>query len=84
MFSLLSQKLVDGPLMAKWKKPGYERLCSTYVINSKNYKFGTVSICRVSPSRIIPYLKKCYMAAVSLALFFNIYLLRPSAVRSRI
>lgn len=42
------QKLVDGPLMAKWKKPGYERLCSTYVINTKNYKFGTVSICRVS------------------------------------
>lgn len=34
--------------MAKWKKPGYERLCSTYVINTKNYKFGTVSICRVS------------------------------------
>lgn len=44
------QKLGDGPLMAKWKKPGYERLCSTYVINSKNYKFGTVSICRVSES----------------------------------
>lgn len=42
------QKLVDGPLMAKWKKPGYERLCSTYVINTKNYKFGTVSICRAS------------------------------------
>lgn len=37
--------------MAKWKKPGYERLCSTYVINSKNYKFGTVSICRVSGVR---------------------------------
>ncbi|CAM9886773.1 unnamed protein product [Pylaiella littoralis] len=43
----IRNKLVDGPLMAKWKKPGYERLCSTYVINSKNYKFGTVSICRV-------------------------------------
>ncbi|CAM9121767.1 unnamed protein product [Ectocarpus sp. 6 AP-2014] len=43
----IRSKLVDGPLMAKWKKPGYERLCSTYVINTKNYKFGTVSICRV-------------------------------------
>ncbi|CAM9613930.1 unnamed protein product [Sphacelaria rigidula] len=43
----IRNKLVDGPLMAKWKKPGYERLCSTYVINTKNYKFGTVSICRV-------------------------------------
>jgi len=40
-------KLVDTALIAKWKKPGYERLCSTFVINPKNYKFGTVSICRV-------------------------------------
>lgn len=43
----LDQKLVDAGLIAKWKKPGYERLCSTYVINPANYKFGTTSICRV-------------------------------------
>lgn len=43
----VSNKLIDTALIAKWKKPGYERLCSTYVINPKNYKFGTVSICRV-------------------------------------
>jgi bud site selection protein 31 len=43
----LKQKLVDAALIAKWKKPGYERLCSTYVINPTNYKFGTTSICRV-------------------------------------
>lgn len=43
----LKQKLVDPALIAKWKKPGYERLCSTYVINPSNYKFGTTSICRV-------------------------------------
>jgi bud site selection protein 31 len=43
----IKNKLVDAALIAKWKKPGYERLCSTYVINPKNYKFGTVSICRV-------------------------------------
>jgi bud site selection protein 31 len=43
----IRMKLVDAALMAKWKKPGYGRLCSTYVINSRNYKFGTVSICRV-------------------------------------
>jgi bud site selection protein 31 len=30
----IQNKLVDGPLIAKWKKPGYEQLCSTYVINS--------------------------------------------------
>lgn len=43
----VNQKLVDSALMAKWKKPGYERLCSTYVINPTNYKFGTTSLCRV-------------------------------------
>ena len=43
----IRNKLVDAMLIAKWKKPGYERLCSTYVINPTNYKFNTVSICRV-------------------------------------
>ena len=43
----IKNKLVDAALIAKWKKTGYERLCSTYVINSNNYKFGTTSICRV-------------------------------------
>lgn len=43
----IQQRLIDSALIAKWKKPGYERLCSTYVINPSNYKFGTTSICRV-------------------------------------
>ena len=43
----IKNKLVDAALIAKWKKIGYERLCSTYTINSNNYKFGTTSICRV-------------------------------------
>lgn len=43
----INNKIVDAALIAKWKKPGYERLCSTFVINPRNYKFGTVSICRV-------------------------------------
>ncbi len=43
----IQQKLIDAALIAKWKKPGYERLCSTYVINPSNFKFGTTSICRV-------------------------------------
>jgi len=41
------QKIVDAPLAAKWKKPGYERLCSTYNINTRNFNQGTTSICRV-------------------------------------
>lgn len=70
----LVQKLVDGPLMAKWKKPGYERLCSTYVINSKNYKFGTVSICRVSA---VPYIARqsCVCRAPHLLLLLLLMLL---------
>ena len=43
----LRNKIADANLIAKWKKPGYERLCSTHVINPANYKFGTTSICRV-------------------------------------
>ena len=43
-------KMIDVNLIAKWKKSGYENLCSTFAINSKNYKFGTVSVCRVPRS----------------------------------
>ncbi|DAZ93534.1 TPA: hypothetical protein N0F65_000150 [Lagenidium giganteum] len=43
----IRMKLIDANLIAKWKKPGYERLCSTYAINPKNFNYGTVSICRV-------------------------------------
>lgn len=43
----IRQKLVDAELIAKWKKPGYDRLCSTFAINTQNYPYGTVSICRV-------------------------------------
>lgn len=50
----LTNKLVDAALIAKWKKPGYERLCSTYTINPRNYKFGTVSICRVPKRQLAP------------------------------
>lgn len=50
----ITNKIVDAALIAKWKKPGYERLCSTYVINPRNYKFGTVSICRVPKQSLAP------------------------------
>jgi len=50
----INNKLVDAGLIAKWKKPGYERLCSTFVINPRNYKFGSVSICRVPRSSLPP------------------------------
>lgn len=43
----INNKLIDAALIAKWKKPGYEKLCSTYAINTQNSKYGSVSICRV-------------------------------------
>ncbi|RLN56289.1 hypothetical protein BBJ29_006635 [Phytophthora kernoviae] len=48
----VKNKLVDANLIAKWKKPGYERLCSTFAINTKNYNYGTVSICRVPKQQL--------------------------------
>lgn len=50
----IESKIIDAGLIAKWKKPGYERLCSTYVINPKNFKFGTVSMCRVPKFNLAP------------------------------
>lgn len=50
----IREKIADGGLIAKWKKPGYEKLCSTYVINPRNYNFGTSSICRVPKHELPP------------------------------
>mmetsp|Transcript_8717 Transcript_8717/g.12988 ORF Transcript_8717/g.12988 Transcript_8717/m.12988 type:complete len:281 (-) Transcript_8717:2224-3066(-) len=50
----ITNKIADAALIAKWKRPGYERLCSTYVVNPRNYKFGTVSICRVPKQFLTP------------------------------
>lgn len=44
---LLREKHADAALIAKWKKPGYEYLCSLQAIDKRNSNFGTSSICRV-------------------------------------
>ena len=43
----VKEKLVDTALVAKWKKPGFEKLCSVFVIDRRNFPFGTTAICRV-------------------------------------
>lgn len=43
----MREKVADGALIAKWRKPGYELLCSTLAINKGNHHFGTTSHCRV-------------------------------------
>merc|ERR1712046_256996 len=44
---LTREKIADGPLIAKWRKPGYEYLCSLSAIDTRNTNYGTSSICRV-------------------------------------
>eukprot|EP00434_Breviolum_minutum_P014899 symbB.v1.2.013134.t1/scaffold925.1/size151535/1 len=44
---LLQEKYGDAALIAKWKKPGFEYLCSLMAIDKRNTNFGTTAICRV-------------------------------------
>ncbi|KAI8474673.1 MAG: G10 protein-domain-containing protein [Monoraphidium minutum] len=44
---LVREKIADGALIAKWRKPGYELLCSMLAIQKGNHNFGTTSHCRV-------------------------------------
>lgn len=44
----------DAALMAKWRKPGYERLCCLTCIQTKEHNYGTACICRVTRDRLDP------------------------------
>ena len=44
---LCREKVADQPLISKWRKPGYENLCSLLSIQKGDTNFGTASICRV-------------------------------------
>ena len=44
---LVREKIADGALIAKWRKPGYENLCSMLAIQKSGTNFGTTSLCRV-------------------------------------
>jgi len=44
---LVREKVVDAALISKWRKPGYEILCSMSAIQKSGTNFGTTSICRV-------------------------------------
>jgi|Transcript_30346 bud site selection protein 31 len=48
---LVREKIVDAPLISKWRKPGYEILCSMSAIQRGGTNFGTTSICRVPLSQ---------------------------------
>lgn len=40
-------KLIDENLIAKWKKPGFEKLCCLNCAEKNNHNSGTSCICRV-------------------------------------
>jgi len=44
---LARHKIIDTALISKWRKSGYEILCSMSAINKNSTNFGTSSICRV-------------------------------------
>ncbi len=53
---LVREKIADGALIAKWRKPGYEILCSMLAIQKGNHNFGTTSHCRCAqrPALLVP------------------------------
>lgn len=54
---LVREKIADGALISKWRKPGYEILCSLLAIQKSNHNFGTTSHCRVPMKNRAPQQK---------------------------
>lgn len=48
----LNNGITDANLIAKWKKPGYERLCCLRCIQTQDTNFGTCCICRVPHDKL--------------------------------
>ncbi|KAL5718931.1 hypothetical protein ACHQM5_011782 [Ranunculus cassubicifolius] len=43
----LDKREADRNLIAKWKKPGYERLCCLQCMQTRDHNFGSTCVCRV-------------------------------------
>jgi len=48
----IKEKIADGNLIAKWKKPGYGNLCCLACIQTRDTHHGTTCICRVPRSQL--------------------------------
>uniref|UniRef100_A0A0G4HAZ2 G10 protein n=1 Tax=Chromera velia CCMP2878 TaxID=1169474 RepID=A0A0G4HAZ2_9ALVE len=48
----LKEGWADAALIAKWKKPGYEKLCCLRCMQPADTSFGTTCICRVPRSKL--------------------------------
>ncbi|VWU49332.1 pre-mRNA-splicing factor BUD31, putative [Hepatocystis sp. ex Piliocolobus tephrosceles] len=49
---LVQEKYVDGALIGKWRKQGYEKLCCLKCIQAADSNFSNMCICRVPKSTI--------------------------------
>lgn len=82
----MKEKIADGALIAKWRKPGYEFLCSMLAIQKNGHNFGTTSHCRVplknraSAQRVTPDVNtgcvSCASCALPLQLFTAVHVRR--------
>jgi len=50
----LKEGYADGALIAKWKKPGYERLCCLQCVSQRDHTHGGTCICRVPRKDLEP------------------------------
>eukprot|EP00842_Homolaphlyctis_polyrhiza_P003448 jgi/Hompol1/4103/HPOL_001724-RA len=48
----IKEGYADAALIAKWKKPGYEKLCCLRCMQPKDTNFGTTCICRVPKQQL--------------------------------
>jgi len=48
----LDEKWADKNLIAKWKKPGYEKLCCLQCIQTSSHNFNSTCICRVPKNKL--------------------------------
>ncbi|KAJ3083656.1 Component of the SF3b subcomplex of the U2 snRNP [Quaeritorhiza haematococci] len=48
----LKEGHADAALIAKWKKPGYEKLCCLRCIQPRDTNFGTTCVCRVPKEKL--------------------------------
>ena len=51
---LVREKIADGALISKWRKPGYDYLCSMLAIDTRGTNFGTTALCRVPRAQRAP------------------------------
>jgi bud site selection protein 31 len=42
----------DANLIAKWKKPGYEKLCCLMCVQTRDHNYGGTCVCRVPKAQL--------------------------------